>query len=247
MLRMRFHAYTLLDRLRNLQNSRPEKGAAMTQPMKIDFVSDVSCPWCVIGLKALEQALERIGDVAEIHFQPFELNPNMPPEGQDIGEHPTQKYGSTPAQQNQMRDIMRERGAAVGFEFRHEGRDRIYNTFDAHRLLHWAELEGGGRQRALKQALFDAYFTHGKSPADHAVLVELAAQAGLDAERAKAILASNEFADEVRAQAQFYLQNGIRSVPAIIINERHLISGGQPVEVFEQALKQIAAEEAQAV
>ena len=208
-------------------------------PIRIDFVSDVSCPWCVIGLKSLEQALSTLQDTvaAEIHFQPFELNANMAPEGQDIGEHIAEKYGSTPEQMAQSREAIRARGAALGFTFSMDKRGRIYNTFDAHRLLHWAEL--AGRQRELKMALFDAYFTQGQDPSSHEVLVKAAADAGLDPDTALEILTSGRYADEVRAREQFYQQNGISSVPAIIINERHLISGGQPPEVFEQALRQI--------
>jgi predicted DsbA family dithiol-disulfide isomerase len=211
--------------------------------LKIDFVSDVSCPWCAIGLASLEQALERVaGDVKpELHFQPFELNPAMPPQGQDITEHITQKYRTTPEQQAQAREAIRERGAAVGFEFRKEGRSRIYNTFNAHRLLHWAALEGGEHQHALKKALLKAYFTEGRSPGDPEVLAHAAAEAGLDAARAREILAGDEFANEVREREQFYLGHGIHAVPAVIVNDRHLIQGGQPPEVFEQALRQIAA------
>lgn len=221
----------------------------MTPSLKIDFVSDVSCPWCVIGLKALEKALVRVGSdiTAELHFQPFELNPGMGAEGQEITEHITQKYGITPAQAQANRENIRLRGAQVGFKFSAAdepggGRHRIYNTFDAHRLLHWAELVGADKQKALKEALFKAYFTEGQSPASHEVLVRLANEVGLDAVRAREILVSDTYADEVREREQFYLNQGIHSVPAIIINERHLISGGQPAEVFEQALRQIAAE-----
>ncbi|MDW5444327.1 DsbA family oxidoreductase [Polaromonas sp. SM01] len=213
-----------------------------TRPtMKIDFVSDVSCPWCVIGLKSLEDAIARVGDQvqAELHFQPFELNPNMPAEGQDIGEHLAEKYGASPEQSQSNRDMIRARGEAVGFTFSMDKRGRIYNTFDAHRLLHWAEEEG--RQLALKEALFKAYFTDGENPGSHEVLARVAGEVGLNVARAKAILASDEYADVVREREQFYQRQGIHSVPAIIINDKHLISGGQPVEVFEQALRQIAA------
>ena len=214
----------------------------MTTPLKIDFVSDVSCPWCAIGLASLERALERVGsDVrAELHFQPFELNPGMPAGGQDVTEHLTQKYGSTPEQQAASREAIRLRGESVGFVFRKEGRGRIYNTFDAHRLLHWAAVEGGGHQLALKKALLGAYFTEGRSPADIEVLVGAAAAAGLDAQRAREILAGDEYADAVRKSEQFYLDHGIHAVPAVIINDRHLIEGGQPPEVFEQALRRIS-------
>ena len=220
----------------------------MTTHLKIDFVSDVSCPWCVIGLRALDEALERVKDEvhAELHFQPFELNPGMPAEGQEITEHITQKYGITADQANANRENIRQRGAQLGFKFSSAteaggGRHRIYNTFDAHRLLHWAGLEGGGLQKALKEALFKAYFTDGQSPASHEVLARVAGEAGLNADRARDVLASNAYADEVRERAWFYLNQGIHSVPAVIINDRHLISGGQPPEVFEQALRKIAA------
>lgn len=217
----------------------------MTPMLKIDFVSDVSCPWCAIGLYALEKALENLsGEVrATLHFQPFELNPAMPPEGEDISAHLTRKYGTTPEQQAQARENIRQRGADVGFVFRSEGRKRIYNTFDAHRLLHWAGLsstEGGTLEGALKKRLFQAYFTDGDSPASHDVLLRAVSEVGLDLARAAAILASDDYAEEVREAERYYTDGGIQSVPAIIINDRHLISGGQPVIAFEQALRQIA-------
>lgn len=221
----------------------------MTTALKIDFVSDVSCPWCAIGLKSLEQALDRVaGDIsAQLHFQPFELNPQMGPEGQEITEHITQKYGITPAQADTNRENIRLRGETLGFVFSRAdqpggGRSRIYNTFDAHRLLHWAGLEGAGLQKALKEALLTAYFTHGESPASHEVLVRISGEVGLDADKARDILASTTYAREVRERERFYQQQGVNSVPAVIINDRHLISGGQPVDVFEQALRQIAAQ-----
>ena len=217
----------------------------MQQPLKIDFVSDISCPWCAIGLSALEQAIKRVGAdlTAELHFQPFELNPQMPVGGQDIAEHLTQKYGSTATEQAGIRETIRQRGADLGFTFRKEGRDLIYNTFDAHRLLHWAESEGqAGQQHALKKALFQAYFSNGQDPESHELLLQVVSDVGLNANRANAILASDEFADAVREREQFYLNAGIHSVPAIIINDKHLISGGQPVEVFEKALRHNVAE-----
>lgn len=214
----------------------------MTSRLKIDFVSDVSCPWCAVGLGALEAALERVApDVtAELHFQPFELNPQMPPEGQDTFEHIQQKYGSSREQQALSRAAIRARGAAVGFEFREAGRPRIYNTFDAHRLMHWAELEDAARQIALNKALLKACHTDGENLSDPEVLVRLATESGLDPVRARAILDSDEYAAETRERERLYTDAGIHSVPAIIINNQHLISGGQPVEVFERALRQIA-------
>jgi len=210
-------------------------------PIKIDFVSDVVCPWCAVGLASVQQAIDRLGDdvAVDLHFQPFELNPQMAAEGEDIDEHITRKYGSTPQQLAQNREAIRARGAALGFTF--GTRQRIYNTFDAHRLLHWAALESHEKEMALKQALLRAYFTDGEDVSSHATLTRIAAQAGLDAGRAEQILASDEYADDVRAQERYYTERGIRAVPSVIINDRHLISGGQPVEVFEQALRQIAA------
>jgi len=214
----------------------------MSTPIKIDFVSDVSCPWCAIGLQALEQAIARVGDAitVDLHFQPFELNPQMPPGGQDTTEHLVEKYGGTPERFAANRAAIRERGAALGFEFNMDRRHRIYNTFDAHRLLHWAGELDEARQRALKHGLFKAYFTDGGDPSDHATLVRVAADAGLDADEAVAVLASGRFADEVRAREAFYTSQGIHAVPAVIFNDRHLIQGGQPVEAFERALRQIA-------
>ena len=224
----------------------------MATHLQIDFVSDVACPWCVVGLKALDQALARVapGISADLHFQPFELNPDMGPQGQDITEHLTQKYGISVAQAGANRENIRQRGAELGFVFTGPdepggGRNRVNNTFDAHRLLPWAALEDaaspGGKQKALKEAMFKALFTDGLSMASHEVLLGLVPGVGLSQERAKEILAGDTYTQEVREQQQFYLRNGINSVPSVIINQRHLISGGQPVEVFEQALRQIAA------
>jgi predicted DsbA family dithiol-disulfide isomerase len=208
--------------------------------MKIDFVSDISCPWCAIGLNALEEAISRLDNAVavELHFQPFELNPQMAAEGEEIVGHLSRKYGLTPEQCEQNAEMIRERGEAVGFTFGKGRRQRIYNTFDAHRLLHWAGLEG--RQRVLKRALLSAYLTHGENPNDPDLLVRVAGEVGLDADRARAILTSDEHASEVRQRQAFYTGQGIHSVPSVIIDDRHLIQGGQPVEVFERALRQLA-------
>ena len=213
----------------------------MTRTLKIDFVSDVSCPWCAVGLASLQTAITRSAQDVQVNlqFQPFELNPAMVPEGEDTTEHLARKYGSTPEQAAAVRETIRERGAAVGFIFNLDKRSRIYNTFNAHRLLHWAQTEG--LQLALKQALLKAYFTDGQNPSDIATLLDVAESVGLNRQRARDILDSDEYAAEVREHEQFYQQQGIHSVPAVIINDRHLISGGQPPEVFEQALRQIAA------
>ncbi len=221
----------------------------MPTSIKIDFVSDVACPWCVIGLRSLDQALAKLaGEIdADIHFQPFELNPHMGPEGEEITAHITKKYGISPKQAAANREAIRQRGAALDFKFSRPdepggGRHHVYNTFDAHRLLHWAGEEGAYRQRALKENLFAAYFTDGKNPSSPEVLVDAAARAGLDAARAQAILDGDDYAAEVREQEAFFTSCGIHAVPAVIVNDRHLISGGQPPEVFEQALRRIAEE-----
>lgn len=212
----------------------------MVARIKIDFVSDVSCPWCAVGLSSLEQALSRIhGEIeTELHFQPFELNPDMPPEGQDTVERLSRKYGMTPEQVHQNGEVITARGREVGFIFNMDKRTHTYNTFDAHRLLHWAGLEG--HQLALKHALLKAYFTDGENPSAKDVLIRLCRESGLDQDRAREILDSDEYAAEIRARERFYTQQGINSVPSIILNDRHLIQGGQSPETFEQALRQVA-------
>lgn len=214
----------------------------MPTHLKIDFVSDISCPWCIIGLRALEEALVRTSDGidAAITFQPFELNPDMPAEGQNIVEHVAQKYGSTPEQSAANRAMIQARAADLGFTMTGNEQSRIYNSFDAHRLLHWAE--ASGPQAALKRALFDAYFTQGQNIGDHDVLVAAAVVAGLDPVAVRAVLTSGQFAQEVRAAQQFWRQQGITAVPAVVINDQYLILGGQPIEAFEKALRAIAAE-----
>lgn len=210
-----------------------------TKNLTIDFVSDVSCPWCIIGFRALDQALDNLAEqvTADIHWQPFELNPSMPKEGQEINEHLSQKYGISEQQLSQNREAIKQRGLSVGYEFGNRGGGRIYNTFDAHRLLHWAGEQN--RQTELKLALFDLYFKHSGNPSDHEQLLKVIEQVGLDRKQAKTILDSDTYEQEVRKSQQHFKQLGISSVPAVIINSRHLISGGQPVDVFEQALKQI--------
>jgi predicted DsbA family dithiol-disulfide isomerase len=210
------------------------------QNLHIDFVSDVACPWCAIGLHSLEEALRRVeGEVAaDIHFQPFELSPDMPPEGENLDAHIGRKYGAAPEQLAASREAVRQRAAGVGFAFNSSARSHVYNTFDAHRLLHWAGLEG--RQRELKKALFRANFSDDANVSDTEVLAQLAGQAGLDMDKAREVLSSGRYAAEVRAAEQLWQSRGIQSVPGIIINGKWLISGGQPPELFEQALREIA-------
>jgi predicted DsbA family dithiol-disulfide isomerase len=216
----------------------------MTTTLQVDFISDVACPWCAVGLASFEQALRDVGDGVEVelHFQPFELNPSLGAEGADAAEYLIAKYGLSREQLAVNRQHIAERGAAVGFTFGE--RRRVWNTFDAHRFLHWAGVEGPpGSQHALKRALLQAYHGDGRNPAAHDVLLELAATLGLDARRAREVLAGNEFADDVRTAERFWQEAGIDGVPAVVINRRHLILGGQPPAVFARALRQIAGQD----
>jgi predicted DsbA family dithiol-disulfide isomerase len=224
----------------------------VTRTLKIDFVSDVVCPWCVVGLGGLEAALAAVkadGIEAEIAFQPFELNPAMAPEGENVGEHIAKKYGSTPEQSAANRAMITARAAEAwdGFEMRMGPDSRIWNTFDAHRLLHWAGTVGKAQQRALKEALFRAHFTENRSLADAGVLADAAVAAGLDRDKAVEVLADDLFAAEVRAEEQLWRARGINAVPAVVVEGQYLISGGQPATVFEQALRKIAADTAAVV
>lgn len=212
-------------------------------PLKIDFVSDVMCPWCVIGLGGLNQALDKLapeGICAEITCQPFELNPQMVAEGENLGEHIQRKYGSTPEQSAANRAMIRERAAEVGFDMQMTEQSRIWNTFDAHRLLHWAHQVAPDRQLTLKMALFKAHFTDGRNISDAGILTEIAESAGFDRAEAAEILASSCYVNEVRTSEQLWQSRGITSVPAVVINDQYLISGGQPAQVFENALREIA-------
>ena len=208
--------------------------------LQIDFVSDVACPWCAVGLASFEQALKDIGGeiAVELHFQPFELNPTMAPEGADAAEYLIAKYGMSREQLAENRQRIAERGAAVGFTFGE--RKQVWNTFDAHRMLHWAGLHG--KQRELKHALLQAYHGEGRNPGAHEVLLDLASAVGLDATEAAAVLADGRYTTEVRAAEQSWQQAGIDGVPAVVVNRRHVVQGGQPPEVFAQALRKIAAE-----
>jgi len=218
----------------------------VTASVSIDFISDVVCPWCALGATALEQAIENVaGEVSvELTYKPFELNPNMPPEGEKAVEHLMRKYGRTAEDVASGKAMQIARGEALGFKFDLEKRTHFYNTFDAHRLLLWALQEG--RQVALKKILIRAYFTDGQNPSDRETLVRLAAEAGLDAAAAKEVLASGAFAEEVRELETFYQQRGINSVPAMILNGRHLVSGSQSVEYYEEMLRQMAKAPAEA-
>lgn len=210
-----------------------------TSKLQIDIVSDVMCPWCVIGYKQLAAALEATGTPHEIRWHPFELNPDMPTEGQDIREHVAEKYGSTKEQSAASRVHMTQAGAEVGFEFRYADDMRMHNTFNQHQLLHWAERQG--RMHDLKMALFAAHFTHRRNLSDAAVLADVAAEIGLDRSEALAVLADQRFAAEVREAERYWVNQGIQSVPAVVFNRRHLVSGAQGVENFTRVLNQLAA------
>lgn len=213
----------------------------MTRALQIDFVSDVVCPWCVIGLKSLEAAIANAADVltAEIHFRPFELNPGMAAEGENVGEHIARKYGADPERSKGTRDLIRSSAAELGFNMATNADSRIWNTFDCHRLLHWAGEQG--RQHALKMALFTAHFTEQRSLADPETLVAAAVVARLDGDAARAIVQTDAYATEVRADERHWRENGIDAVPAIVIDGKYLITGGQPVASFEKMLRRIAA------
>ena len=213
--------------------------------MRIDFVADVACPWCAIGLTALDKAIESVGPSVEVelHMQPFELNPGMPPEGEEVASYLKGKYGMSDEQLASGQAQLKARGAQEGFTFGE--RKYVWNTFDAHRMVRWAGEEGPpGAQHALKREMFVAYHGEGRNPSDPSVLMELVAGVGLDVDRAREVLASDAYADEVRAAEQFWQEIGIHAVPAVVINRKHLISGGQPAEVFERALRELAAEKA---
>lgn len=218
----------------------------MTQSVTIDFVSDVVCPWCALGATALEQAIENLaGEVpVELTFKPFELNPDMPAEGENAVKHMMRKYGRSAEEVASGKEMLMARGQAIGFQFDLEKRSHFYNTFDAHRLLFWALQEG--RQIELKKVLLRAYFTDGQNPSDRETLVRLAAEAGLDTACAREVLASGEFTNEVRELEMLYREHGINSVPAMVLNGRHLVSGSQSVEYYEQMLRQMAQAPAEA-
>jgi predicted DsbA family dithiol-disulfide isomerase len=217
-----------------------DEDARMTR-LSIDFVSDIVCPWCVIGLRGLEIALDRIeGVTADIRLHPFELNPAMGPEGQDIAEHVAEKYGATPQQSAANHAVIVQRAADVGFAMASGPGGRIYNSFDGHRLLDWAQDDG--KALALQHALFTANFTDRRDISDQAVLVDVAKSAGLDADAARTLLASDDRTERVRTEQRRWRTEGVSAVPTIVIEDRYVISGGQPPEALERALRQIAAE-----
>ncbi len=217
--------------------------AQPSAPLRIDFISDVSCPWCAIGLQSLQQAIDKVDGEIEValRFQPFELNPRMAPEGEDAIEHLTGKYGISAEQAVSNGEAIRQRGAQLGFVFDMGRRRKVYNTFDAHRLLYWAGQQNPESQLALKQALLRAYFGEGRDVSSHEVLAEIAEGVGLDGAQARDVLASGRYGKEVRGLEETQTAKGIRAVPSVILDGRLLVQGGQPPEVFEKALRHAAA------
>lgn len=212
----------------------------MSNPLKIDYVADVSCPFCAIGLASLNTALTNLGNEVnvDVHVRPFELNPTMAQGGQDFISYLTAK-GAGPEQIAKSVASIRQRAADAGIRIELGDHHRIYNTFDAHRLLAWADEKGA--QLELKQILYEAYFEKGQNPADHTVLVAAAAQAGLSKEEASGVLASEMFADKVREQERFWRDQNVTSVPVMFIDGKLAVSGGQAANVFEEALRSAAA------
>jgi predicted DsbA family dithiol-disulfide isomerase len=214
----------------------------MKPTIKIDYVSDVACPWCAVGLGNLNQAIAELSDKAtfEVHFRPFELKPNMPKGGQDAIEHLTEKYGLTTDQVKANQANIRAKALEAGFAFHPEGRKRVYNTFDCHRLLHWAAKEYDlQKQAALKKELLNTYFCLAVNLDDQENLLDAVIRAGLEKDRAQKILNSKEFANEVREEESIYTDAGITSVPSIILDNQYLLQGAQPPESFVNAFEQL--------
>ena len=211
-------------------------------PLQIDIVSDVVCPWCIIGFKQLEQALGMTGTGAYIRWHPFELTPQMPPEGQNLREHLAEKYGTTPEQSRTARQRLTDLGDSLGFTFNYSDDTRMVNTFAAHQLLDWAAEQN--LQHPLKMALFAAFFTEGKDVSDHAVLAAAAGAVGLDPAQARSVLESGSHAEQTRAKQRVWLERGISGVPAMVFAGKYLVTGAQGAEGYAEVLRRCAAEAA---
>ncbi|RPA62934.1 DsbA family oxidoreductase [Shewanella frigidimarina] len=214
-----------------------------TNQIQINIISDVMCPWCIVGYRRLEQALNKFDDLeVKLQWHPFELNPAMGPEGQHLGEHIAEKYGSTPEQSAQNRQRLTQMGADLGFEFNFSDSSRIYNTLLAHQLLYWAAETG--KQTDLKLALFSSYFTEQKNPDDIEVLIEAATKVGLDAAEARAVLSDKRFETAVKEEEQLWISRGIQAVPAIVFNQQYLVSGAQAPDTIAELITKLLAEAA---
>ena len=207
------------------------------KPLQIDIVSDVVCPWCAIGYSQLAEALKQTNTPHEIHWHPFELNPNTPAEGRNYREHIMEKYGTAAEDIEESRARMTAAGAEVGFNFQFTDDFRTYNTFNTHQLLHWADQQG--RMHDLKQALFVAHFVDNRNVGDSAVLADIAAHIGLDRNEALAVIEDQRFAEDIRQLVQHSKQQGIQSVPSVIFNGRHLVSGAQGVKNYKNIIEQL--------
>ncbi|GAA6134873.1 DsbA family oxidoreductase [Oceaniserpentilla sp. 4NH20-0058] len=211
--------------------------------LQIDIVSDVVCPWCAIGYGNLNTALSQVkSDLqAKINWHPFQLNSHMPKQGQDIGEHLVEKYGLTNEQRKVNQERIKLAGEAAGVTFNFGERSRIYNTFDCHVLLTLAAQMN--KQTELKLALFNGYFTQGLDISDSSVLINICEEVGIQREQAEQALSDSILIEQVKKEEEQFKSMGIQSVPAFIVNQKYLISGGQPVESFKQALLEIANKE----
>ena len=209
--------------------------------IKLDVVSDIVCPWCIVGYKNLTQAINELGlqDQVELEWQPFELNSTMPAEGENLREHIMRKYGSTREQSDQARANLCAKGQEVGFTFNFTDDSKMVNTFDAHILLDFAKQHG--KQTELKMALFDAYFTAQQDVSNHQVLAAVVAQVGLDVQAAMARLSMAEYRQHTRAQIQYWQGLGVSSVPTVVFNRSSAINGAHPVESFKQVLSELLA------
>lgn len=224
----------------------------MTERLTIDIWSDVMCPWCVIGYKNLEAALgELAGEIeAEIRWLPFELNPDMPLEGEESRAHIARKYGRTPAEAEAGRTMMSERARAAGFAFDYTGEgdpppSMLWNTFDAHKLLYWTrETAGAEAQTRLKLALFEAHFQQRRDLGDRAVLLDLAETQGLDPAGAEAAFDDPAIADAVRAEERLAWENNVSGVPAMVIDRRFIVPGAQDPETYASLLRKAIAKRA---
>ena len=215
----------------------------MTQTLRIDIVSDVVCPWCIVGYRQLKQALDATGTPYDLHWHPFELNPGMGPEGQNLTEHIMEKYGSSRADSEANRARLTALGDSLDFRFAFSDDSRMHNTFNAHQLIHWAATQGRGHD--LKQALFAAHFTDGRNLSDPEVLVAVAAETGLDEAEARAVLDDQRYAQAVRTEERFWQQQGITGVPAMIFDRRHLVTGAQGTETYARIVAQLTGQAAQ--
>ncbi|MGP6088924.1 DsbA family oxidoreductase [Antarctobacter jejuensis] len=211
-------------------------------PIRVDIVSDVVCPWCAIGYHQLKKASADTGIEIEVFWHPFELNPGMADEGEDLREHLAAKYGTTAEESRQARERLTEMGAALGFTFDYADDMRMWNTFRAHQLIDWATEQGKGH--AAKMALFAAFFTWRENIADPGVLADVAAEIGLERDAALAMLDSGDRADSVRQKEQFWTSRGITGVPAMIFARQHLVVGAQGEENYARILEHLDKEQA---